>query len=85
MQTNERLKIQLCIILSRNHYNDDLHFRNTIINKRKDAIQVLNFIESFTPRLSKIEDTEFVIGLERKIKEKYNVAQEIITSAPAPL
>ena len=65
--------------------NDDLHFRNTIINKRKDAIQVLNFIESFTPRLSKIEDTEFVIGIERKIKEKYNVAQEIITSAPAPL
>ena len=64
--------------------NDNIHFQNTIIDKRKDAIQVLNFIESFTPLLSKIENTEFVVGLERKIKDKFQVAQNIIASASAP-
>jgi hypothetical protein len=65
--------------------NDNIHFQYSSIDKRKDAIQVLNFIESFTPQLSKIVDTEFIVGLERKIKEKFEVAQNIIASASTPV
>lgn len=51
---------------------------------RKDAINVLNFIESFSSQLEKVEDKEYLAGLKLKINVKFKIAQEIIASASCP-
>jgi hypothetical protein len=52
--------------------------------KRKAAVQVLSFIENFTPRLSAIEDNEFLAGLKQKINIKFKEAKEIIAESNCP-
>ena len=51
---------------------------------RKEAIEVIDFIEKFTPRLSQVKDTEFLPGLKHKIQIKFKEAQEIISSVACP-
>jgi hypothetical protein len=52
---------------------------------RKKAIEVLDFIEEFTPQLSTLNDTSFVPGLKQKISIKFKEAQAIIATADCPL
>lgn len=61
--------------------NDDFHR----FGKREEAIKVLNFIESFVPQLANIKDTDYLIGLRRKLDEKFEIAQKIIASADSPV
>ena len=51
---------------------------------RKEALEVLNFIEIFLPQLSKVENTDFLRGLQHKIEIKFKGAQEIISSSTCP-
>lgn len=51
---------------------------------RKEAIKVLDFIESFTSQYSVIEDTEYLSGLKQKIAQKFKEAQEIISITECP-
>lgn len=55
-----------------------------INNNRAEAIEVIDFIEKFTPRLSQVKDTDFLPGLKHKIQVKFKEAQEIISSAACP-
>lgn len=52
--------------------------------KRKEAVEVLNFIESFTPQLSMVKDSEFLAGLKQKIQVKFKEAKDIIASSTCP-
>jgi hypothetical protein len=51
---------------------------------RKDAIQVLGFIESFTPQLSELKNKEYLVGLKQKINIKFKEAKEIISESNCP-
>ena len=53
--------------------------------RREKAIYVLNFINSFVPQLDKIKETDYLVGLKRKINAKFKEAQEIIASADSPV
>ncbi len=53
-------------------------------NSRSEAIEVLAFIESFTPQLAKVRDSDYLPGLNRKIQIKYKEAQEIIAASECP-
>lgn len=48
---------------------------------RKEAVEVLYFIESFMPQLDMIEDKEFLSGLKQQLHEKSRIAQEIIANS----
>lgn len=52
--------------------------------KRKDAVEVLDFIEGFTPQLSMVKDSEFLSGLKQKIQVKFKEAKEIIALSTCP-
>ena len=52
--------------------------------ERNEAVKVLSFIENFTPRLSEIEDNEFLAGLKQKINKKFKEAKEIIAESNCP-
>lgn len=53
--------------------------------RREKAINVLNFINSFVPQLETIKETDYLIGLKRKINAKFKEAQEIIASSTSPV
>lgn len=42
--------------------------------ERKEAVEVLQFIESFMPRLGQLEDDAYIPGLKQKLSVKYRVA-----------
>ena len=52
--------------------------------KRKSAVDVLSFIESFSPRLNNLKDTSFAAGLKQKISVAFKDAQEAIASSDCP-
>ena len=54
-------------------------------NSCTEAVEVINFIESFTPQLAKVKDTDYLPGLKRKLQEKFKEAQKIIASSECPL
>lgn len=56
----------------------------SIHKNRKEAVEVLDFIESFTPQLSTVKDTEFLAGLKQKIQIKFKEAKDIIASSTCP-
>lgn len=45
---------------------------------------MLSFIENFVPQLANIKETDFLIGLRRKIDAKFKRAQEIIAASNSP-
>ena len=51
---------------------------------RKNAVLVLSFIESFSPRLNNLQDTSYIDGLKQKISVSFRDAQEIIASSNCP-
>ena len=51
---------------------------------RKSAVQVLSFIENFTPLLTSIDDKDFLAGLKQKINIKFKEAKEIIAESNCP-
>ena len=52
---------------------------------RKDAVEVLSFVESFAPQLDHIKDTEFIAGLKQKVDLKFKEAKDIITMSNSPI
>lgn len=62
---------------------DNNEFR--LFGKRESAIKVLGFIESFVPQLANIKETDYLIGLRRKLDEKFEIAQKIIASSDSPV
>lgn len=52
--------------------------------KESLAVEVLQFIESFMPRLGQLEDDAYIPGLKQKLSVKYRVVQEIIAEADFP-
>ena len=51
---------------------------------RKTAVQVLNFIENFTPQLSELVNKEYLDGLKQKLNIKFKEAKEIIAESNCP-
>lgn len=51
---------------------------------REGALRVLNFIEEFTPQLSKIEDTTYLQGLKQRLRVMFREAQEVISKSECP-
>lgn len=52
--------------------------------RRSEAVEVLDFIENFTPQLSMVKGTEFMAGLKQKIQVKFKEAQDIIALSTCP-
>lgn len=53
-------------------------------HSRKEAINVLSFIEAFTPKLDRVEDTTYIAGLKQKMSVKFKMAQEIVAESSCP-